>query len=76
MTILGVLSLRLTSKCQVSVERRLFYSESVVNERSRFYPHPGVAFCHWNFLFSCTEASEANIAIKYCHSCVFPNTLM
>ena len=44
----------LSSTCQVSVERSMLDLGSILT---------GVTFCYWNFLFSHSIASDANIGI-------------
>ena len=45
---------------KISSGRRALDLESDVHE---FNTHWGVAFCYWNFLFSCCKTSDANIGI-------------
>ena len=63
MTIWGAWSLSLTSKCQVSAERRVFDLESEVNQRPWFNTYWGLTFCYWIFLFSHSKALDTNIGI-------------
>ena len=50
----------LSSTCHINSERRVLGLESEV---LGFNTHCGVAFCYWNFLFSHSKASNANIDI-------------
>ena len=51
-----------TSKCPVSPERQVLDLLDLGSEVQEFNTHWG-NICHWNFLFSHSEASDANIGI-------------